>query len=125
LRGVRMNISVLLLEQCRCPWRNEGRRCEREKTIRVPQFHGQSYLSYAVPADVLHDQQLQFRLQFSTRIVSGLIAYVHNGDASVYMAVFVELGALKFRLSCGTHQMTLVETKRNVSDGSLHTVNVR
>lgn len=55
----------------------------------------------------------------------GLIAYIHSIDAHVYLAVYVERGALKFRLSCGRQQMTLVETKYNVSDGDIHAIFMR
>jgi hypothetical protein len=48
-----------------------------------------------------------------------------SGDASTYLAVYVERSTLKFRLSCGQQQMTLVETKYNVSDGASQTILVR
>lgn len=117
--------------QCRCTWRNEGRRCELEKKLRVPQFHGNSYLSYVVPDRMLDEQQqnlqqvLEARLEFSTSAPLGLIAYIHSNDAQVYLAVYVERQALKFRLSCGRQQMTLVETKYNVSDGAIHSIFIR
>lgn len=94
----------------------------------MAQFGGQSYLSYAAApasASAGDDDQLEVRVQFSTRAAAGLVAYAHNADASVYAAVYVESGALKLRLSCGRHQMTLVETKRNVSDGAVHSARLR
>ncbi|XP_059352322.1 protein eyes shut-like [Daphnia carinata] len=116
--------------QCRCSWRNEGRRCETDRKLKVPQFHGNSYLSYAVADrtqadDQNHQQVLEARLEFSTMAPLGLIAYIHSIDAHVYLAVYVERGALKFRLSCGRQQMTLVETKYNVSDGDIHAIFMR
>ena len=117
-------------EQCRCSWRNEGRRCELDRKLRVPQFHGNSYLSYAVPDRMLDEQQphhqvLEARLEFSTTNPLGLIAYIQGVDAKVYLAVYAERSTLKFRLSCGQKQMTLVETKYNVSDGAIHAIFVR
>ncbi|KAI9555102.1 hypothetical protein GHT06_017617 [Daphnia sinensis] len=116
--------------QCRCSWRNEGRRCETDRKLKVPQFHGNSYLSYAVADrtqadDPNHQHVLEARLEFSTMAPLGLIAYIHSIDAHVYLAVYVERGALKFRLSCGRQQMTLVETKYNVSDGDIHAIFMR
>lgn len=106
-------------------WKYEGRRCEEEKMIRVPHFDGYSYLTYSIPDEIFINQELELRLQFSTSMPTGLITYIHNSDASVYLAVYVENSALKFRLSCGQQQMTLVETKRNVSDGSVHNLQIR
>lgn len=88
--------------------------------MKTPQFHGNSYLSYG-----LADKALEARIEFSTTTPLGLIAYLHNSDAHVYLAVYVERGALKFRLSCGHQQLTLVETKYNVSDGAVHVILVR
>lgn len=70
-------------------------------------------------------QVLESRLEFSTSTPLGLIAYIHSADAQVYLAVYVERSALKFRLSCGRQQMTLVETKYNVSDGAVHNIFIR
>lgn len=72
-----------------------------------------------------HQQVLEARLEFSTMAPLGLIAYIHSVDAHVYLAVYVERSALKFRLSCGRQQMTLVETKYNVSDGDIHAIFMR
>lgn len=123
-----------LTSQCRCSWRHEGRRCERERRLKIPQFHGNSYLTYAVPERALdaddprqqqQQQVVETRLEFSTTAPLGLISYVHSADANVYLAVYVERSVLKFRLSCGRQQMTLVETKYNVSDGAIHSVFMR
>lgn len=111
--------------QCRCHWRNEGRRCERLKNIRNPHFHGNSYLSYGVPVQTLEEGRLELRVQFTTTTEVGLIAFVHNDDTSVFLAVYIEHGTLKFRLSCGNHQMTLVETKHNVTNGAPQSLYIR
>ena len=111
--------------QCRCHWRNEGRRCERLRKIRSPQFHGNSHLSFGVPVKTLEDGRLELRLQFATTTEVGLVAFVHNDDTSVYLAVYIEHGTLKFRLSCGHHQMTLVESQRNVTNGMPQDIHIR
>ena len=72
-----------------------------------------------------HHQVLEARLEFSTTNPLGLIAYIQGVDAKVYLAVYAERSTLKFRLSCGQKQMTLVETKYNVSDGAIHAIFVR
>jgi len=111
--------------QCRCHWRNEGRRCERLKKIRNPHFHGNSFLSFGVPVQTLDEGRLEVRVQFTTTTEVGLIAFVHNDDTSVFLAVYIEHGTLKFRLSCGNHQMTLVETKHNVTNGTPQSLYIR
>ena len=116
---------LIVIFQCRCHWRNEGRRCERLKNIRNPHFHGNSYLSYGVPVQTLEEGRLELRVQFTTTTEVGLIAFVHNDDTSVFLAVYIEHGTLKFRLSCGNHQMTLVETKHNVTNGAPQSLYIR
>lgn len=81
--------------QCRCTWRYEGRRCDNAKQVRFPQFHGTSYLSYA-----LSDQQaktgttpgetgqlLEVRLEFTTTAQLGLVSYIHRFAKLPYFLV--------------------------------------
>ena len=71
--------------QCRCWWRYEGRRCQLANKVKVPQFHGNSYLSYAVPERTARQEILQVRIEFSTTSPIGLITYIHR---SVYQFSF-------------------------------------
>lgn len=64
--------------QCRCWWRYEGRRCQLANKVKVPQFHGNSYLSYAVPERTARQEILQVRIEFSTTSPIGLITYIHR-----------------------------------------------
>lgn len=67
------------IPQCRCSWRYEGRRCDQERLIRSPQFHGNSYLSYAIPKpDPTAKQMLEVLLEFSTTAQLGLVSYIHR-----------------------------------------------
>ena len=83
-------------------------------------------MTYALNSSVASKQLLEIQLQFKTTNAMGLVAFVHNADASIFAAVYIENGALRFRLSCTDHhQMNLMEIKGNVSDGSTHTLLVR
>ena len=71
--------------QCRCWWRYEGRRCQLANKVKVPQFHGNSYLTYAVPERTARQEILQVRIEFSTTSPIGLITYIHR-----YTCVFLQ-----------------------------------
>ena len=81
-----------------------------------------AFSNFACQYFVFHEQNF---LQFTTTTEVGLIAFVHNDDTSVFLAVYIEHGTLKFRLSCGNHQMTLVETKHNVTNGAPQSLYIR
>ncbi|KAF6214242.1 hypothetical protein GE061_008982 [Apolygus lucorum] len=98
--------------RCMCNFGWKGKFCEEEEGIKVAAFRGKSFLLHVFG----NSTQTAVELKMRTLAESGIILYAHV-SASVYIALYLQQGFLKFQFSCGVQSMLFSELKYSINTG--------
>ncbi|CAG4968549.1 unnamed protein product [Colias eurytheme] len=98
--------------RCHCTFNYSGRYCEEPILITSAAFSGNSYIVHHIK----NSTSLNIEFNAKTLITDGELMHVDIAKG-VYMELFMNMGLLKFKFSCGYQTMLLSELKTFVNKG--------
>ncbi|XP_072936300.1 protein eyes shut [Epargyreus clarus] len=106
--------------RCHCLFNYGGRFCEEKISITSAAFSGNSYIGHHLK----NTTSIDIEFNAKTLITDGQMMYV-NIAKGVYMELYMNMGLLKFKFSCGYQTMLLSELKTFVNKGYLMKIETR